>query len=718
MRAALDSGSLRVVADVRPLGTLGQIDEIGDSDRIVVSGIIRQAAGDLTFEDPVTGSKTLAQLAAGGGGLGGTTGAVDNAILRADGTGGSTVQAGSPAALTDAGLLTGVIGTRFTPQASNPGGDNETVWVGTDGELYYGYAPLATTYDLTNTTYITPPALTTSVNDYTPANWDSATHVRQGATADVSITGFGTSTPPGVQDKIILNISAFIITLVHNSGLSLSDNRIRCPDGVDLQIPPNGAVQICEEPSPGPIWRVVAVGSIRGVTGSVDNRVLRADGTGGARLQASPVTIDDAGAVTGVSSLTASGTLSGSNLSGTNTGDQTVTLTGDVTGTGTGSFAATIAGNAVTYAKMQDVSAASRVIGRGSAAGAGDPQELTLGTGLSMSGTVLSSPDQTITLTGDVTGSGTGSFAATIAADAVTYAKMQNVSAASRLLGRGDSGSGDVQELTLGTNLSITGTTLNASGSSPSYTVISPASIGANQNNYAPTGWSTADIVRLAGSGNFDITGFDATATTPRKLLWNVTTANTFTLKHESGSSTAANRLVGPYDEDLKLAPDGAIVIHYDSTTARWRAVSDAKRPPMLLSQARRTAGALISSVAFIGFDSEVYAALGEYWTFDAAGTWTCQKAHTALVHATMTWHAATSGVGSLVLDLRKNASTVLQEQRSSAEQSADNYITQFIEVAHDFVATDTLRLYATNFGGSPTTVANMMILSIFHVKG
>lgn len=71
---------------------------------------------------------------------------------------------------------------------------------------------------------------------------------------------------------------------------------------------------------------------------------------------------------------------------------------------------------------------------------------------------------QTITLTTDVTGSGTGSFAATIANDAVTYAKMQNVSALSRLLGRGDSGAGDPQEIILGTNLTMAGTTLNAAG--------------------------------------------------------------------------------------------------------------------------------------------------------------------------------------------------------------------------------------------------------------
>lgn len=52
---------------------------------------------------------------------------------------------------------------------------------------------------------------------------------------------------------------------------------------------------------------------------------------------------------------TQSGTFSGTHsgtTSGTNTGDQTITLTGDVTGSGTGSFAATIANNAVTAAKI------------------------------------------------------------------------------------------------------------------------------------------------------------------------------------------------------------------------------------------------------------------------------------------------------------------------------------------------------------------------------
>jgi hypothetical protein len=95
----------------------------------------------------------------------------------------------------------------------------------------------------------------------------------------------------------------------------------------------------------------------------------------------------------------------------------TITLTGNVTGSGTTSIATTIAANAVTLARMAQMATAS-FLGRNTA-GTGDPEVLstaTVKTMLSLTGT--NSGDQTISLTGGVTGSGTGSFAATVVTNA------------------------------------------------------------------------------------------------------------------------------------------------------------------------------------------------------------------------------------------------------------------------------------------------------------
>jgi hypothetical protein len=296
-----------------------------------------------------------------------------------------------------------------------------------------------------------------------------------------------------------------------------------------------------------------------------------------------------------------------SNTTGTNTGDQTIILTGDVTGTGTGTFTSTIANSAVTYAKMQNVGA-NKLVGSTNSTSAAVAGEVSIGTGLSLTngtltatgtgGTVTNvSPitltttgstftstvanasttpaitlnipsasvtgttagllskaefdifnakvapntaitgatktkitfdakglvtagadattadiapstdrnyitdikagvlsntsgtntgDQTITLTGDVTGTGTGTFSSTIANSAVTYAKMQNITAG-KLLGSISASSAAPGAVTIGSGLSLSDGTLTATGTGGTVTNVSPISVTASGSTFTST---------------------------------------------------------------------------------------------------------------------------------------------------------------------------------------------------------------------------------------
>lgn len=111
---------------------------------------------------------------------------------------------------------------------------------------------------------------------------------------------------------------------------------------------------------------------------------------------------------------------------------------------------ADIDNDAVTLAKMANIGT-DRLVGRDTAA-SGDPEELSVSGGLEFTG---SGGIQRSALTGDVTASA-GSNSTTIANDAVTYAKLQNL-ATDRLLGRDTASSGDAEELTVGGGLEFTG---------------------------------------------------------------------------------------------------------------------------------------------------------------------------------------------------------------------------------------------------------------------
>ena len=224
----------------------------------------------------------------------------------------------------------------------------------------------------------------------------------------------------------------------------------------------------------------------------------------------------------------------------TDAGKDTVTITGsggggladgdygDITVGGTGTTL-TIDPGVVTLAKMADM-ATDSFLGRDTA-GTGAPEVLSVATAktlLNLSGTntgdqttvsgnagtaTALATGRTIAITGDVTytspsfdGSANVTAAGTIANDAVTYAKMQNTSAASVLLGRGSAGgAGNVEEVTLGSGLSMSGTVLSASaGSSPVVYVATGADVAIN--NAADQTIVTRDVTSVGATDILDVT--------------------------------------------------------------------------------------------------------------------------------------------------------------------------------------------------------------------
>lgn len=166
-------------------------------------------------------------------------------------------------------------------------------------------------------------------------------------------------------------------------------------------------------------------GTITGPGASTDNAVVRWDGVAGTVIQNSNVIIADTGAIqssfygTGVIHTDGSGNFTTSPI-----------VAGDITN------------NTITFAKIQTIPTDS-LLGRDTA-GTGNVETILLNATLSMDG---AGNLQRAALTGDVTVP-VGSNATTIANNAVTYAKMQDVTATSRFIGRITAGAGDPEELT------------------------------------------------------------------------------------------------------------------------------------------------------------------------------------------------------------------------------------------------------------------------------
>lgn len=311
-------------------------------------------------------------------------------------------------------------------------------------------------------------------------------------------------------------------------------------------------------------------GDVNGPASSTDNAVARFDSTSGKIIQNSAVTIADttgditAGkyntvAISGTSTptLSVTGTTS---VSGTNTGNQTITLTGDVTGSGTGSFAATLA---TVNSNVGSFTNASLTVN---------------GKGLITAASNGTAPVTSVSVTAPITSTGG------------TTPTLSTSMATNKLIGRGTAGTGVFEEITLGTNLSLSGTTLNATGggSSPlttkgdvyTYTTVDARlPVGTNgqvlsADSAEATGlkWITAsgtgDVVGPSSSTDNSIARFDSTT---GKLIQNsaiqVSDVTTYSSKayiqekYDDGSTSNIATIITPKGTGAFIwgaAPDGS----------------------------------------------------------------------------------------------------------------------------------------------------------------
>jgi hypothetical protein len=106
---------------------------------------------------------------------------------------------------------------------------------------------------------------------------------------------------------------------------------------------------------------------------------------------------------------------------------------------------------------------------------------------------------------------------------------------------------------------------------------ISPTSLAADVNDWAPTGLATASVIRITSTADRIITGLTGGSDGRVMLLFNANTSDfDIRIPHDSASSVAANRFETPADNTFELPKRCGTLIWYDSTISRWRILAPA----------------------------------------------------------------------------------------------------------------------------------------------
>jgi len=249
--------------------------------------------------------------------------------------------------------------------------------------------------------------------------------------------------------------------------------------------------------------------------------------------------------------------------------------------------------------------------------------------------------------------------------------------------------------------------------------VISPASIGSDQNNYNPTNLDTCCVIRQDASANVSLTGLTAPTThaSGRVIVFINISAYRITLKHESASSTAANRFANPKESagssgdagsdgrDIWLFPNDSVVLWYDNTSTRWRIAAHNQRVGSGANVCKASAQSINTGTwTAITFDTERFDSDNYHDNATNNTRFTIPVAGRYVLSANIAFAANATGLRGL--RFFKNGTTIIAFEQVNAVTTGD-YTSLVCTRHYEFAAGDYVTCDAYQGSGGALNVTN-----------